>query len=111
MKEPTIVTITVPLDLPLALVNQIEHECARINMSIPEKLARDLIDAYNERNAADAERAAAANLEALGGVDLHTFDATAPISITHPLSAPSVRSPFAPASAVPSPGATGLTAG
>lgn len=111
MKSPTIVTITVPLDLPLALVNQIEHECSRINMSIPEKLARDLIDAYNERNAEEAERAAAENLQALGGVDVHTFDATAPLPLMAPPSTPSLRTPVASFSGVPSAGGTGLASG
>jgi len=111
MSTPTVVTVTVPLDLPLALVNQIDHECSRLNMSISEKLSRDLIDAYNQRNAAEMEAAAAANLHALGGVDLHTFDSSNPLPLNAPPPRPSVRSAAVGRSALPSPGATGLTAG
>jgi len=111
MPTPTVVTVTVPLDLPLSLVNQIDHECSRLNMSISEKLSRDLIEAYNERNREEEAAAAAANLEHLGGVDVHTFDNLAPLPLMAPPSSPLVRTPVVSGSALPSAGATGLTAG
>lgn len=44
------VTLTIPLVLPLKLVNEIDAEARRLNCSIPELLSNMLIEACEERD-------------------------------------------------------------
>lgn len=107
MENPTMVTITVPLTLPLSLVNQIEHESSRVNMSIPEKLSVDLIAAYDERNEFEMAEAARQSLN----ITPREFPQIFPLAPLAPESSPPLRTPAAGGSALPSAGVTGLTAG
>lgn len=49
MIPPTFVTLTIPLELPLSLVNAIEHEANVVGCSISQLLSMQLIDALQER--------------------------------------------------------------
>lgn len=59
MLEPTKVTLTVPLQLPLSLVNAIEAESQRSHTSIPDMLSCMLVDAFDRQETLDASEAAA----------------------------------------------------
>jgi hypothetical protein len=62
MPPITTVILSVPLTLPLSLVNDIESESRRQGVSIPEMLSSMLVDACEERQQAQINDAAAAGL-------------------------------------------------
>ena len=64
VNDLTLVTLLVPLTLPLQLVNAIESESRRAGQSIPEMLSKMLISACEDRQAAEMESAAAADFTA-----------------------------------------------
>lgn len=66
MHESPFVTITVPLTLPLDLVNEINAESVRSKRSIPEMLSCMLVDAMTAR---DEDAAATDALDAV--LDFH----------------------------------------
>lgn len=62
MAQLTLVTITVPLTIPLSLVNEIEAEASRSNVSIPDMLSCMLVDAMSNREQQEYEEAAAGRI-------------------------------------------------
>ena len=59
MHGNTYITIAVELTIPLSLANRIEAEADRLQMSIPDLLSRQLIEAHAVREYAEFEDAAA----------------------------------------------------
>lgn len=62
MDKVNFVTLTVPLALPLELVNEIDRHARSVQMSIPELLSNMLIDACEEREQEEHGQAAAEEL-------------------------------------------------
>lgn len=90
MREIPTVILTVPLTLPLPLVNDIDAESRRLGKSIPDMLSSMLINAMAERQDAEFNDAAALNL-----MDLQLF--TAPSGTPFPGTRPAASQSATPA--------------
>ena len=71
METNPLVTITVPLTLPLSLVNDFHREAQRLRKSIPDMLAMMLIESDVARELAAYEHATA---ERHADINMHAYD-------------------------------------
>lgn len=90
MTPPTMVTLTIPLTIPLALANALEAQAIRQQISIPEMLSNHLIEAEEERDDREREQAA---LDQVNGME---FDAESFTKQVHQARTLTIEPPASP---------------